>query len=237
MLLGPYADRETMATMNSPTDRTMREELLHAAVGLLDDHGPDALQSRKVSSAAATSTMAVYTHFGGMRGLIAAVAEEGRRQFDIAVAVPDTDDPVADMFFCGIAYRTFAIERPHLYRLMFGSTSSHGIDAPGRNLLTMTIAEIRVEYAAFGRLVHIVQRCMQAGRISVGSADDETVVITTSSQLWAPIHGFVMLELAGYYGDGVAALPVLGAIIGNLLVALGDSPELLMESLAAAGVL
>ena len=225
-----------MATMSSSSDRTVRDELLHAAVGLLDDHGPDALQTRKVSSAAGTSTMAVYTHFGGMRALIAEVAEEGRRQFDIAVRVPDTDDPVADMLTCGVAYRSFAIERPHLYRLMFGSTSAHGIDAPGRNLLTMTIDEIRAQYAAFGQLVHLVHRCMLAGRITVGSAGDEPSVITASAQLWTTIHGFVMLELAGYFGgDGSAVGPVLGATVGNLLVSLGDSPERLVGSLTAAG--
>jgi hypothetical protein len=80
------------------------------------------------------------------------------------------------MLLCGAAYRKFAIERPHLYRLMFGGTSAHGIDASGRNLLTMTVDEIRVEYAAFGQLVHIVRRCMLAGRITVGSADDRAVL-------------------------------------------------------------
>lgn len=68
----------------------VRDELLHAGVRLLDDHGPDALQTRKVAAAAGTSTMAVYTHFGGMRGLIAAIAEEGLRQFDVALTVPQT---------------------------------------------------------------------------------------------------------------------------------------------------
>ena len=69
----------------------MRDELLHAAVGLLDDHGPDALQTRKVSAAAGTSTMAVYTHFGGMRALIAEVAEEGLQAVRYrADGVPDT---------------------------------------------------------------------------------------------------------------------------------------------------
>lgn len=63
--------------MSSASEPSVRDKLLHAAVGLLDEHGPDALQTRKVASAAGTSTMAVYTHFGGMRGLIAAVAEEG----------------------------------------------------------------------------------------------------------------------------------------------------------------
>jgi hypothetical protein len=36
------------------------------------------------------------------------------------------------MLLCGVAYRKFAIERPHLYRLMFGGTSAHGIDALSR---------------------------------------------------------------------------------------------------------
>lgn len=63
--------------MTSQTEPSGRDKLLHAAVGLLDDHGPDALQTRKVANAAGTSTMAVYTHFGGMRGLIAEIAQEG----------------------------------------------------------------------------------------------------------------------------------------------------------------
>ncbi len=87
--------------MTSDIQRSVREEMLHAAVGLLDEHGPDALQTRKVAGAAGTSTMAVYTHFGGMRGLIAEMAEEGLRQFDAALTVPQTDDPVADLFVVG----------------------------------------------------------------------------------------------------------------------------------------
>ena len=75
--------------------------MLQAAIALLDEHGPDALQTRKVASAAGTSTMAVYTHFGGMRALIAEVAEEGVRQFDAALAVPQTADPVTDLFVAG----------------------------------------------------------------------------------------------------------------------------------------
>jgi hypothetical protein len=45
------------------------------------------------------------------------------------------------------------------------------------------------------------------------------------------VHGFVMLELAGYYGaQGSAVGPVLAALTGNLLVALGDSPERMRQS-------
>ncbi len=224
----------TSETSSAP-GRSVRDELLHAAVGLLDEHGPDALQTRKVASAAGTSTMAVYTHFGGMRGLIAEVAEEGLRQFDAAQSVPQTDDPVADLSAVGAAYRRYAIERPHMYRLMFGSTSAHGINAPADNVLTLTVAEIEERHPSFAHVVRTVRRCMLAGRITLGSADDDASVVATAAQFWASTHGFVMLELAGYYGDdGSAAAPVLDAMALNLLVALGDSPELVKKSQRAA---
>ena len=221
--------------MTSEIQRSVREDLLHAAVGLLDDDGPDALQTRKVAGAAGTSTMAVYTHFGGMNGLIAEVAEEGLRQFDAALTVPQTDDPVADLFVTGAAYRRYAIERPHMYRLMFGSTSAHGINAPAHNVLTLTVADIEQQHPSFAHVVRAVHRCVLAGRITAGVAGDDASVVATAAQIWALIHGFVMLELAGYYGDdGSAVAPVLGAVTSNLLVALGDSPDRLEQSARSA---
>jgi AcrR family transcriptional regulator len=236
--LARYASDEKMAMMTSqaqPGVRSVRDEMLHAAVGLLDDEGPDALQTRRVASAAGTSTMAVYTHFGGMRGLIAEVADEGLRQLDAAQTVPQTDDPVADLFVLAAAYRRYAIERPHMYRLMFGSTSAHGIDAPAGNVLTLTVAEIEQHIPSFAHVVRAVQRSMRAGCITVGSAADDATVIATAAQIWALIHGFVMLELAGFYGDdGAAVAPVLGSMMSNLLVALGGSPERVQQSQRAA---
>ncbi|HZC54234.1 MAG TPA: TetR/AcrR family transcriptional regulator [Mycobacterium sp.] len=224
-----------MTSQTQRSVRSVRDEMLHAAVGLLDGHGPDALQTRKVAGAAGTSTMAVYTHFGGMQALIAEVAEEGLRQFDAALTVPQTADPVADLFVTGAAYRRYAIRRPHMYRLMFGSTSAHGINAPAHNVLTLTVADIERDYPSFAHVVRGVHRCMVAGRIGAGSADDDATVVATAAQFWALIHGFVMLELAGYYGDdGSAVTPVLAAMTSNLLVALGDSPERVERSQQAA---
>jgi AcrR family transcriptional regulator len=221
--------------MKSETQRSVRDEMLHAAVDLLDKHGPDALQTRKVATAAGTSTMALYTHFGGMRSLIAEVAREGLRQFDAALTVPQTVDPVADLFTCGGTYRRYAIEHPHMYRLMFGSTSAYGINAPARNLLTLTVAEIAQQHPSFAHVVRAVHRSILAGRITVCSADDDAAVVATASQFWTLIHGFVMLDLAGYYGDeGVAVASVLGAMTTNLLVAVGDLPERVNQSLRAA---
>ena len=220
-----------MTPETSPTERNVRDELLHAAVAILNEDGPDGLQTRKIASAAGTSTMAVYTYFGGMPGLIAAIAEEGLRQFDAAMTMPQTSDPVADLMATGLAYRRYAIERPHMYRLMFGSTSAHGINAPAHDVLTLSLAEINDHYPSFAHVVRGVHRSMLAGRIAAGSAADDATVVGVAAQFWAAIHGFVMLELAGYYGaQGNAVGPVLAALTTNLLVALGDSPELVRKS-------
>jgi AcrR family transcriptional regulator len=223
-----------MTSETQQSARSVRDEMLHAAVGLLNEQGPDALQTRRVAGAAGTSTMALYTHFGGMPGLIAEVAEEGLRQFDAALTLPETDDPVADLFALGVAYRRYAIERPHMYRLMFGSTSAHGINAPAGNVLALTVAEIERHIPSFAHVVRAVRRSMLAGRIGTRSPDDEAVV-ATAAQFWALIHGFVMLELAGFYGDdGAAVAPVLGSMTANFFVALGDSPERVARSQESA---
>jgi tetrahydromethanopterin S-methyltransferase subunit B len=118
---------------------------------------------------------------------------------------------------------------------MFGSTSAHGINAPAQNVLTLTVTEIDDRYSSFAHVVRGVHRCMRAGRITVGSADDDATVVATAAQFWALIHGFVMLELAGHYGDdGSAVTPVLSAMTSNLLVALGDSAERVARSLQSA---
>jgi AcrR family transcriptional regulator len=220
-----------MSAANSQTERNVRAELLHAAVTILNEDGPDALQTRKIASAAGTSTMAVYTHFGGMPALIAAVAEEGLRQFDAAMTMAPTSDPVADLVATGIAYRRYAIERPHMYRLMFGSTSAHGINAPAHDVLTLSVVEIDDHYPSFAHVVRGVHRCMLAGRITAGSPSDDATVVAIAAQFWSSIHGFVMLELAGFYGaQGSAVGPVLASLTTNLLVSLGDSPEQVQES-------
>src|SRR3984957_19490397 len=173
------------------TERNVRDELLRVAVDILNQDGPDGLQTRKIASAAGTSTMAVYTYFGGMPGLIAAIADEGLRQFDAAMTMPSTSDPVADLMATGIAYRRYAIECPHMYRLMFGSTSAHGINAPAHDGLTLTVAELNDHYPTFPHVVRGGPRSMLAGRIASVSADsppDDATVVAVAAQFWASIH-------------------------------------------------
>src|SRR5256885_9443144 len=104
-----------------------RERLLEAAIRVLAADGPDALQARRLAAEVGMSTMAVYTHFGGMGGLITEIVREGFVRFGRRMeAVPRGDDPAADLLALGLAYRDHALENPRLYRLMFGVTAPGG---------------------------------------------------------------------------------------------------------------
>ena len=102
---------------------------------------------------------------------------------------------------------------------MFGSTSAHGINAPAGNVLTL---DGRRDRAAHSQLR--ASWCARCSGARPGGANhrwleaDDATVIATAAQFWALIHGFVMLELAGFYGDdGAAVAPVLDSMTSKLL--------------------
>jgi len=60
-----------------PSHHDVRRRLIEVAADVLSEEGPGALSARRLARDAETSTMAVYTHFGGMPGLVRAVVAEG----------------------------------------------------------------------------------------------------------------------------------------------------------------
>ena len=115
--------------MTATTDAApdVRRRLVEEAARLLGEEGPSALTARRLAAGAETSTMAVYTHFGGMPALVREVAAEGFRRLIAHVdEVEPTDDPVDDLRRMAVAYRANALENPHLYAVMFGSASLGG---------------------------------------------------------------------------------------------------------------
>src|SRR5580704_4924709 len=110
-----------MSTVSPKTaDPALRTELVETAARLVATEGRAGLTLRRVAKEVGTSTMAVYTHFGGMDELRREVRREGfarlREQLD---AVTTTRDPVADLSLLGVAYYLSAARAPNLYRAMF----------------------------------------------------------------------------------------------------------------------
>ena len=102
----------------------VREQLVEAGIRILEQGGLPALSARKLAAETGTSTMAVYTHFGGMAGVVDAIAREAFVRFTRALTeVEQTDDPVADFFVMGSRYREFALANPQRYQMMFGTSS------------------------------------------------------------------------------------------------------------------
>jgi AcrR family transcriptional regulator len=149
------------------------------------------------------STMAVYTHFGGMPGLWSAVRQEGFTRLAARLAaVPRTDDAVHDLAALGVAYARSALEHPELYRAMFDARAD--------------LADEAAADAAFDRLVDAAARAREEGRLDPGT-DPRTL----ATQVWAAGHGLVSLVVQGVLPAEVLA-PLATGTTAALLTAAGD---------------
>ncbi|WP_170286134.1 TetR/AcrR family transcriptional regulator [Nocardioides rubriscoriae] len=186
----------------------VRRRLLDVAAEVLAEEGPSALTTRRLTREVGTSTMAVYTHFGSMPALVREVVADGFAQLCARVgAVPRTDDTLHDLTTVAAAYRQHALAHPRLYAVMFGSASLGGY--------RLSDEDKGVGLEAFGQLVAVVERAMAAGTLR---RDDPAAV---AGQLWTALHGYIMLEQAGFHrvvDDPEDALlhPMLGHLVAGL---------------------
>ena len=194
-------------------DPAVRAALIESAARLLAEREP--LTLRRVAAEVGASTMAVYTHFGGMEELRREVRREGfARLATHMAAVRPTTDPVCDLAALGWAYCLNALTNPDLYRAMFLETTVDTVEAVSN-------------VATFLPTVSAVERCTVAGRLSVPTPWDAAV------QLWAFTHGLVALTLAGM----LAVPELLRHLRGGLrasLIGYGDEPAAADRSLQRA---
>lgn len=217
-----------MAMDRTPPDA--RTRLVEAAIRLLAANGPSEVKARSVSSEAGLSTMGVYTYFGGVPELLQAVADQGfERQAAIFERVANTDDPMADLCAMALACRDFARRNPHLYDLMFG-LSIHGRYSPSRGT---PASESRERSAAFtASYSYLLGECARLVDTDCVRKIDPDFI---AAQLWSALHGFIMLELGGYFADVAdPASEVLVPMCVNLIVGLGADRKSAESSAAAA---
>jgi AcrR family transcriptional regulator len=219
-----------MVTTRTASRANQRARLLGTALEMLEESGPEALQARTLTAEIGASTQAVYTLFGGMPGLFEALVADGFARFAQHVgAVPETDDPVADFFTKGAAYRDWALSHPQLYRLMFGLTGGRLRLHPGLEMaMTGTVTNFPEGQAAVEVMVHALDRVKEAGRIRPVDTG------VAAAQFLSATHGYVLLEIAGAFGHENRGVEVAAALTINLMVGLGDSREAAERSLLAA---
>ena len=212
--------------MMTSTDASLstRDRLVAAGLAVLERDGPAAIQARTLAGEIGASTMAVYTHFGGMPTLIEAVMREGLARFaEHTRAVPHTDDPVADLLAGGLAYGEFAMQNPQLYRLLFGLNDLGGV----HNLSAATPWDLAEGVDALSVLVSAVERVIEAGRIRPQEP------APAATQILSATHGFVLLAMSGFI-DSQGLRDVMAPMAVNLMVGFGDTRQRAERSLAAA---
>ena len=188
----------------------VRRRLVDSTIGILRAEGVEAVQARRLAAELGTSTKAVYHYVGGMPQLMDAVADEGFQLVDRALdACGRSRDPVKDIARMGLAYRSFALDNPPLFRLMYGTPRL----AAG---------------SAVDLVAEAVGRAREAGRITARVTDPVAV------ELWTLVHGYVSLERAGTLDASVDLEAVFAPMMVNHLVGLGDERRRARRSLTAA---
>ena len=154
----------------------LRAECVRAAVELLEESGETALSLRAVARRAGVSPAAPYRHYADREALVSAVAAVGYRELAsrLAAAHPSPSSP-EQLASVAVAYVQFALDRPALFRIMFGEPCDR--DNDDRVAAT----------AAVSQYVHgIVERAFPDG-------DAEAL----ATAIWALVHGLAFLHLDG----------------------------------------
>jgi AcrR family transcriptional regulator len=154
----------------------LRPALVRAAMELLEESGETALSLRAAARRAGVSPAAPYRHYADREALVSAVASVGYRELAERLAAahpsPSTPEQLASV---AIAYVQFALERPALFRIMFGEPCDH--DNDDRVAATAAVS-------AYVR--SIAQRTFP-------QADAEAM----ATAIWALVHGLAFLHLDG----------------------------------------
>jgi len=172
----------------------LRAALVHAAMELLEESGEADLSLRAVARRAGVSPSAPYRHYADREALVSAVAALGYRELAERLAAahpsPSTPEQLANV---AIAYVQFALERPALFRIMFGEPCDRDNDE-----------RVAATAAVSAYVRSIAQRTFP-------QADAEAL----STAIWALVHGLAFLYL-----DGKLDTPTSSAVADRITAAI-----------------
>jgi AcrR family transcriptional regulator len=178
----------------------LRSAVVTAAAELLASGGKDALSARKLTAAVGASTKIIYSHFGGMPGVIAGVYASAFESLAKEMAGADVvNASTADRLAATAkAYRRFAIDNPTLFELMYGSRSRELVPKPTDRLAATASLEVFAQILA-------------------AATDDGTDRTSAQAyEFWATIHGPVYLEVSAWLPDDAVFEAVISKATATL---------------------
>ncbi|GID91642.1 TetR/AcrR family transcriptional regulator [Amorphoplanes digitatis] len=156
----------------------LRTALLDAALGLLDDG--ETFSLRAVARRAGVSPNAPYRHYEDKEALLSALAGCG---FD---RLADRLEAAPDLAAMAGVYVAFALERPGLFRLMYGRPTANAAWARTAEILASRVATPALRVGAWA-LVHGLAVLLLDGKLEC--ADPDALVRTTVAAVLTPAVG------------------------------------------------
>jgi AcrR family transcriptional regulator len=162
-----------------PAETHSRERFLEAALSVLVEQGVAGLTVRGLAGAAGSSTIGIYTRFGGRTGVLDALYERTFEMLhqELTRLPPISGDALPDVLAFARAYREFALASPARYAFMFERAVPGYDPDPDLRMLAQ-----RMTYDL------LVERMKPAVRPGL-DADSSGYLV------WTTMHGLVSLEL------------------------------------------
>lgn len=172
----------------------LRNALVEAAGDLIEQNGPGAFSLREAARLVGVTASAAYRHFQDKSALMLAVGIDGfsklskrmLREMDRAVELQTSEHPTVARFKAvGRGYVHFALDKPELFRLMFGNG---GVECLIPHSASDDQKNIPDPWEILGRALDDLQ-C--EGLLPNERRDGAEL------RAWTVVHGFASLALSG----------------------------------------
>ena len=166
-------------------DRTLRDDVLDAALRLLATEGAGAISLRRIARELGVSVGAAYYHFEDKGALYREIVAQGLREIeaDVAAAVAAASGPADRMRAAARVYAAFALAHPEHY-YVFLMLRDGGIPAMTDD---QTAAGLRVLALVAGAI---------GDGVEAGLFDPALEPTVEALALWASLHGVLALAVA-----------------------------------------
>ena len=155
--------------------RITRERLAAAALELVRQGGPEALNARALARALGCSTQPIFRNFASMEALRDAVLDRAHGLYRTGLEARMVQSPYPPYKAAGMAYIAFAREEPQLFRLLFMRSRSGADEGP-------ETGDWQPDTGLAGR--------------SAGLGPEQAQLFHL--EMWAVVHGLAVMQATGY---------------------------------------
>jgi AcrR family transcriptional regulator len=171
--------------MPRPANPTLRDDILAAALRLVEEKGAVGLTMREVAGALGYSATAIYQHFKSKEDLLLALKLQAGDLLAAEMEAARQEPTIEAQFHAmGRRYVHFGLENPAYYRLIFQDS------VPGLEFTSEHLGRMRRSWAI---MRDTLKAWAETWRMRDIDADREANVI------WAMAHGITSLALAGRF--------------------------------------